>query len=424
MGLLGTVAFLAASMVATAPPPLEKVVDSNVVIPGATDGFTLGSEIPCSENIIFTVSTVVDNELVVGLYRVSSRGIEVIANWETPIPGKSGIFERAQRPTCAGDQIIFPGDDDVSPPDQRNNLYTYSLSDGNLALFLGTGTSIDGEEFLNFQRVDAGDSVVGIDARLNPASDGQVLAIKPFGGEPFIVADLTTVLPGQTEPVTIFSLPDMDGDDLIFRARTQQNLGIYRWSESEGISIVADTATPVPIAGQGNFGTFGEFTSLDDGIVFEAGYFGGVGLFIEVDGDLQPFLLPGSISTDGHVLGSLQFPKGAGSLLTFRANPPNDITRPAIFVRTADGEVHRMLGVRDIIDGLEVFHIRGRADAESVIIWIASADDPAVTALYRATFEQAVIEIPVLSGGGLLAFGALVTLVGAMMLRRRRHQHR
>ena len=117
-------------------------------------------------------------------------------------------------------------------------------------------------------------------------------------------------------------------------------------------------------------------------------------------------------STDGHVLGSLSEPRGEGSLLIFRASPPGNPFQEAIFVRTADGEVHRLLGTGDSIDGREVVRFSGQADAQSVVVWLTSTDVEPYTALYRASFSTSVLGIPTLTPIGLVALIACLAAAG------------
>jgi hypothetical protein len=414
---------VAASLVASAPAfVLEWLTDSSVNPPGVPGQFAI-TRIPpesCNGSVLFLGATYEDDRL--GLYSVSSAGLEVIANSSTPIPGTAlDTFQEAWQPTCAGDRITFLGDDDLTPSSAGPSAYI--VAQGVIEPLLLVGTVIGDNSFTGFGDVSGSDSMVGLDARLVPTSTNQAMTIKPFDGEPFIVADRTTVLPGQTSPVTIYSLPVLHGSDLFFRARTQQNLGIYRWSQGGGLSVVADTETPAPVPGAGNFGLFDSITSLDYGLVFGGCYVGsGCGIFVWDAGRLEPLVVPGHETADGHTITSAGFAAGGGSLLSFTAKTSTNV-RDAIFARTADGAVVRLLGELDEIDGQTVVEVLSSADDTGVALLLDILGDPPTEAIYKARFVNTV-EIPALSGSGVLAFVLLLATAAATLVTRRQGRAR
>jgi hypothetical protein len=414
---LGLTLAVAASLVANAPTfVLEWLTDSSVNPPGVPGQFSIIRVPPesCNGAVLFLGVTYDDIRL--GLYSVSSAGVEVIANTGTPIPGSTGTFQDARQPSCAGDGIVFLGDDDLAPSSAGPSAYL--VSQGVIEPLLVVGTVIGDNSFTGFGDVSGSDSMIALDAKLVPTSTTEAMTIKPFDGEPFIVADRTTVLPGQTEPATIYSLPVLHGSDFFFHARTLDNLGIYRWSQGEGLSVVVDTQTPAPVPGAGNFAIFDSITSLDYGLVFGACYVGsGCGIFVWDAGRLQPLVVPGHETADGHTITSAGFAAGGGSLLSFTAKTSTNV-RDAVFARTADGAVVRLLGELDVIDGQTVVEVLSSADDTGVALLLDIFGNPPTEAIYKARFVNTV-EIPALSGAGVLAFVLLLAMAAVWLIVRR-----
>lgn len=412
MELIFALALATAAVVSPSGVELERLADRSYDPPGLVGGFIIEvlPPVPCGDVVLFNGITFADSRL--GAYSASSEGVEVIANPTTPVPGSDKTFQDAQQFACAGDRIFFIGDDDTTPSSSGPSVYTYT--EGIIAPFLEVGTPIDGNFFTGFGDVDANATTVALDSRLFPTSTNQALVMKPLNGEPFIVADRTTVLPGQTDPATIFAEPVLVGSDLVFHARTKQNLGIYRWSPGQGISIVADTLTPEPALDGGTFGPFDLWiASLDYGIVFGAAFSGGSGIFVSSGGQVRPLVLPGDTTVDGEVITAASFPSGAGSLLTFSVRTAGS-PFVSVFVRTADGKIKRILGEGDTIEGELVLSVISRADRENVAIRIDSIENEVI---YRARFPEPNV-IPALSIWGIAVLALGLTLVGARLLRR------
>lgn len=412
---------LALAMTAVPGPSgieLERLADNSYDPPGVVGEFIIENfpPVPCGESVLFNGYTFQDIRL--GAYSASSAGVAVIANGATPVPGSDKTFAEALELACAGRQIAFLGDDDKRPLSAGRSVYL--VTDGVISLLLKEGIAIGASVVQSFNRLDMNQHGVAMVAALQPASIAQGLVIKPFNGQPFIVADKTTVLPGQTDPATIFAEPVLVGSDLVFHARTQLNLGIYRWTQDRGMSVVADTATPVSLPGAGNFGIFDlSIASLDYGVVFAAGYFGGFGIFVARNGRVEPLVVPGQTTEDGETLTFADSPSGAGTLLSFRAttaeNPPF-----AIFVRTHDGRLRRILGLGDTIEGQRVDFINAGADRTSVAIRInrrLSLQETTQEVIYRASFPEPNA-IPTLSTWGIAVLLLGFTLTGLRLLRR------
>lgn len=202
---------------------LERLADNSFDPPGIDGEFSIEFPPPvvCGERVLFNRNTFAD--IRSGLYSASSAGVEVIANAGTPVPGSSTTCQGAGEPACSGRGIVFIGDDDLTPSSSGPSVYVFNQ--GVITPQLEAGTPIGANMFTGFGDLDANEGVVALDARLFPTSTNQAIVIKPFDGDPVIVADRTTVMPGQTEPVTIYSQPVLAGSDLLFHARTNLSLG-------------------------------------------------------------------------------------------------------------------------------------------------------------------------------------------------------
>jgi len=393
---------------APGPIPLEKITDSTILPPGVTGTILLGSSPDsCLGNVFFAV---LDEAGRLGLYAATPQGLTVIANHTTPVPGSMSTFQRVTRLTCAGDKLFFLGKDDLGPMSGGSSIYSYAQ--GSISLVFEVGTPIGSTFFEGFNSLDVADSDILVDAILSPASTNEAIVVIPFGESPMIVADITTVLPGQTDPATIYSRPVFVGADVFFHARTATEVAIYRWREGEGITVIADTTTPVSVSGQGTFVAFGIFADLGGRFVFGATFLGGLGIFAFEDGQFEPVVLPGDMTADGATFFSVSDPRGAGNLLTFAGRTQEDGLLEAVFVKEGDGLPRRLLGVGDTFEGREVHRIASNADHRDVLVWAENLEPPGFQAIYRARFGAAATDIPVLSWWGVLVLGAGLAVAG------------
>jgi len=317
---LTLVAVLLGSVLAGAPGgvPLEKITDSTMLPPGVSGTFIIDSRpVSCLGNVFFNA---LEDGALIGLYAATPQGLAVIANRTIPVPGTMLTFQNATRTDCGGDRLVFLGAGDRSSLTPQAGIYTFQNGAISPPL-LETDMPLSDSDIQSFSSLDATELGIVADVSLFPATDKQVVVMRPFGGAPTIIADRSTVLPGQTQPLSILSRPILAGSDVFFHARTDFDVGIYRWRNGEGITIVADVDTPVPLSGQGNFGAFGIFTNLNGRVVFGATFAGGLGLFAFQAGDLEPVVLPGDLTAEGATLVSAFEPRGAGNLLTSWVGP-------------------------------------------------------------------------------------------------------
>jgi hypothetical protein len=413
---LTLVAVLLGSVLAGAPGgvPLEKITDSTMLPPGVSGTFIIDSRpVSCLGNVFFNA---LEDGALIGLYAATPQGLAVIANRTIPVPGTMLTFQNATRTDCGGDRLVFLGAGDRSSLTPQAGIYTFQNGAISPPL-LETDMPLSDSDIQSFSSLDATELGIVADVSLFPATDKQVVVMRPFGGAPTIIADRSTVLPGQTQPLSILSRPILAGSDVFFHARTDFDVGIYRWRNGEGITIVADVDTPVPLSGQGNFGAFGIFTNLNGRVVFGATFAGGLGLFAFQGGDLEPVVLPGDLTAEGATLVSAFEPRGAGNLLTFLGRTQDAPFLDAVFVKEGDGPVRRLLGVGDTFEGRDVHTVASNADHRDVLVWAGNLDPP-FTAIYRVRFGAAATDIPALSWWGILALALGLGLVGWQALRR------
>jgi hypothetical protein len=222
-------------------------------------------------------------------------------------------------------------------------------------------------------------------------------------------------MPGQVNPVTIMSLPIPVGPDVVFRARTAQQIGIYRWTQGVGLGLLVDTMTPVPLPNQGTFVNLGAVVNLDAGIVFEGTWSGGRGLFLVGASGVEPLVLPGAITAEGRTLTAMEAPSGQGQLLSFTARTADAPFDDAIFVRAPNGELSHLVGEGEIIEGFPVWEVASQSNDRDVLVWVQTIDAAGPTFrefIYRARFATSIVEIPTLSTIGLWLLGGAMAIVG------------
>ena len=350
-----------------------------------------------------------------GAYFISPLGIQVIVDESTPVPGATGMFEDVKEMTCVGSTFVFLGSE-TPAPNRRWSVYRKYLEDG-IEIVQEKDAAIDGLEIESFLEVSANTLGVGMRGRTTSTDPNEAMVAKTYKGDLSLVADSSMVLPGQTEPVVIFSLPFVVGTDLLFRARTSSEIGLFRWSEGQGISVAADHQTPVP-SGSGTFSSFGLMALLSEGVAFEALSNQGFGIYIIDDGQIEPLVVPGDVTETGETITAAYEPSGTGSLLGFTATTVEN-PLPAVFARTHDVRLHRILGTGDVIEGAQIRLVNARAIGPHVAIRVDALQAELVNVIYRATFEQGIVDIPALSLGGLLALAALIAASAALVLKRR-----
>ena len=142
-----------------------------------------------------------------------------------------------------------------------------------------------------------------------------------------------------------------DGNSFVFRAQSPQAQGLYRWSETEGLSLLVDNSTPVP-GFPGTFAGVGRIAVLDFGVAFSAGFSGGLCIFlVDQHGEIEPLILPGDTTVEGETLLAAFIPAGAGRLVAFGGATETTLPREAVFARTPDGSIHRIVTEGETFDG-------------------------------------------------------------------------
>lgn len=412
---------------------LERLADETYQPPGVPGEIFIIEQtgpVPCQGRVLFTGVT--DVSVNTAIYAASSAGIEVVANLGTPIPGTPWTFTRAQRAACVGARVFFAGGGGVADPAARG-IFAWSSESGEIEQLLSSVLSFGALDFLTFADVSpdldadaAGFAVTGPTFQLGFPLNRDALAYKPFGSAAQLVAEgYSTLLPDRLEPPATLTGPLMRGQDVVFTASFTTpgdgSSGIYRWSPLAGFSRVADSLTFYPEIG-GSFAGFDSVTDLDAGLVFSSAYAQGTGIFLaRDDGSVVKLVAPGDVTADGDTLLEARFPSGGGGLLTFTGRTAANPLRPAIFVRKPDGEIRRILGIGDLIEGRQIGNVLSGADDRDVGIWTQSSTGGTLNVvIYRASFarDALAVDVPSLSLSSLAALTLLLAAAGWLFLSR------
>jgi hypothetical protein len=274
-----------------------------------------------------------------------------------------------------------------------------------LELVQSGGVDVEGRSFASFIQAGARQNALALLGRLEPKFTGEALAYRNSGGSLTFVADDTEVLPGQTQPASGYTSPRPFGDGIVFRALTGLTRGLYRWSAGQ-LSVLVDDQIPVP--GQvGVFGSVGRIAALQSGIAFGGSFSGGIGVFIvRADGSIDPLVLPGQVTNGGETILEAHTPSGSDSLIAFRGTTLETSPAESVFVRTGEGQLIRILGAQEVIEGETVLLVDGEANHNVVSIRVLTASQRGV--IYRAVFPS-TLEVPSLSsfGTGLLLLAVI-----------------
>ncbi len=396
---------------------LEKLWDISTQLPGTTEPLSLdaGAPVPCGEGVVFRA-----REFSVAMswaYHVTSSSLEVFVDEETIIPGTSETFAEIADIQCSRDGVYsfiglskepLPGGAFSGPPG------------GRLSLILSNGLAVDGNDMRLWAQVSVSENGAALLGQRNPPFLGNALVLKPPGGEPIYIADESTILPGQTQPTSGFDTPRMMGSGFVFRANTVASRGLYHWSEADGISLLADSATSVPDA-PGTFVGVGPITVLAGGVAFSAGFSGGIGIFlVDLQGQITSLVIPGDETVDGEKILEAFSPRGERDFFAFRGVTDATAPREAVFSRTPDGYIYRIVTEGEMLDGKTADQVFYDADDESVALRVDTyPPDPADTdyRVFRATFgTSTAVEIPTLSILGQLALALVVVFLGLRRL--------
>lgn len=410
---------------------LERLADETYQPPGVPGEIFIIEQtgpVPCQGRVLFTGVT--DVSVNTAIYAASSAGIEVVANLGTPIPGTPWTFTRAQRAACVGDRVFFAGGGGIADPAARG-IFAWSSETGEIEQLLTSDLAFGQIQFLTFADVSpdvdaqlSGFAVTGPTAKLgHPARDA--LAFKSLGMAPpaLLAEGYSTLLPGRSEPPRTLSEPLTRGLEVIFKASFPPlaDSALYRWSASNGFALVADSTTIYPGIGSSLAG-FGSLTDLDAGLVFSSAYAQGTGIFLaRDDGSVVKLVAPGDFTADGDTLLEARFPSGGGGLLTFTGRTAANPLRPAIFVRKPDGEIRRILGIGDLIEGRQIGNVLSGADDRDVGIWTQSSTGGTLNVvIYRASFagDALAVDVPSLSLSSLAALTLLLAAAGWLFLSR------
>jgi hypothetical protein len=115
---------------------------------------------------------------------------------------------------------------------------------------------------------------------------------------------------------------------------------------------------------------------------------------------------------EGETLLAAFIPSGAGRLVAFGGATETTLPREAVFARTPDGSIHRIVTEGEMFDGKPADQVFYNADDRSVALRVdTQPPDPADfdQRVYRVTLgNTAVVEIPALSASG--RFALVLTL--------------
>lgn len=420
---------LGAGVVTPSGVELERLADSSYDPPGIAGSLFFMELVPprvCGERVLF--SGVTDTVTSLTIYAASPSGVEVIADPGTPYPPLPGEnFRAAQDPDCDGSPVYFSGIGGPAPPGGPSHAGIHSWHDGELRLELATGTLFGGRPARSYTQVEVAGADFAVGAVLQDIALGnrEALVLKRSGEAPRLVADgYSSILPGFAQPPQYFNQPVFWRGDLYFTAYGEGYGGIYRWSESEGFARIADSATYYPAA-EGTLRFFRVLTPMSYGLVFTAqiegneGIYGGIDAIFVIrdDGELERLIGPGDLTVDGETLKTAWIPSGAGSLLTFTGRTVANPNFDAIFVRTADGLLKRILAEGETLEGRRIAELVSAADDRYVGIQAQLTNPPFDSVIYRAAFTGAAVDVP-LSSRALAALAAALAVAALGLLRR------
>ena len=261
---------------ATVDGSLEVIADRTTPIPNGKGNFQFFSD-PTLDNgsVAFIGSASLGTGEVLtqqGVYTNVGGSLNVVADWNTPIPnGKRNFgFFSGNGLTLDNGSVAFGGSTgSVFPEGVYTNLggSLSVIADGNTLIPGGTGN------FTSFGVAPTFDngSVAFSGSRnvsLEPSQSGIYTNV---GGSLSVIADRNTLIPGGTGNFTSLSEPIIDNGNVAFFGSRNvslepSQLGIYT-NVGGSLSVIADRNTPIP-NGTGNFTSFGRLSFNKGNIAF------------------------------------------------------------------------------------------------------------------------------------------------------------
>ncbi len=347
-----------------APIDFVRVVDTNTTIPGTSGTFNLFGGPTISNTSSDVIGFEGAGSTTNGVYRSDAGVTTTIVDSNDQIPGGTHKFAvHGAGPWIDGPDSVFAGRDRVVGPTDAG---IFAVTNGTLsAVVLATDTTPAGSPYIGFvdrPSLDGGLVVFGATSGSPGNPDPGIYGAT--AGQPnsvFLVADEGTDIPdGSGNKYLEFSLRPVGADNTIaFRGLGPMSDGVYTYDvPSAELSIVADTATPVPDAygsdGMDTFAAFGQATTDAGDVVFIASApTGGPGIYAKIDGTLRLVVdtntkVPGGVPTTTFLnLDSGLFAIDDGEVL-FLANDTSG-GRAAYLYRNR--KIARVLGVGDFLDG-------------------------------------------------------------------------
>jgi hypothetical protein len=280
----------------------------------------------------------------------------------TPVPGDSGVFVSAYRPSLDEDNVAFHGysstvvEQVIGGRFYRSNVQgIYSQVGDTFSLIADTNTSVPGGEgnFLYFCRpaFESGSVAFG-GYHLNSLGQYRLGVYTNKGGFLRTVADFSTPIPGEGghfEWVDYCSV-SADGDQIAFVGQGRNANGAFRrgiYAEANGSQVVlVDNMTPIP-GGTENFLYFNSPALNNGNVAFRSYRFDSVsgrykdGIFLKHQGKLFKVIEKGDILEGKTVLDSYLAPEALnGATVGFRVFfdelQPNGHYKEAVYLASLD----------------------------------------------------------------------------------------
>lgn len=176
---------------------LQLVADQNTPVPGGTGNFIYFDGPTISGDAIAFGG--VGSSNLEGIYVYLNGSLQVVADQNTPVPGGTGNFPAAGRPSISGSTIAFfgwvPPEDQISNPEILG-LYIYSFDSDAIATVIKRGDILDDKVFDYAVMYDLDGNNLAFTANFTDGSQGLYIANLARVPEPSILLLLGSGLAG------------------------------------------------------------------------------------------------------------------------------------------------------------------------------------------------------------------------------------
>ncbi|BAZ18638.1 hypothetical protein NIES4071_105230 (plasmid) [Calothrix sp. NIES-4071] len=370
-----------------------KVVDTNTLVPGDKENFTLfGVPSLDNGNVAFLGGS--SPSTTPGIYTNIGGSLNVVADRNTPVPNGIGNFRNFGDISFNNGNVAFYAV--TLPADETTGIYTNAGGSLNVVVDRNTITPDGQGRFIYVQQPSLNNGIVafkGVGANAQPQFQTDIYV---NNGVLSVIANRNTPIPDGQGNFTFFGAPSLNNGSVAFTSFAASLRGVYI-NDGNSLNSVADTNTPIPFSNE-NFTNFGDLDLDDAGVAFVGIGNSTQGIYTNNGGTL-------SVIADTNT----SIPSRTGNFASFSNLSINngsiaflstDTTRSQGIYTTIGGTLTKVIDTNDSLNGLTInslfFGREGKSGNQiafktnfvdgSQSIYVATLNSPTSVPEHKATW--------------------------------------